>query len=738
MRGRFIALVLAAAPAAGLSSEPPPAAVARPVQDTYFGVTVDDPFRYFENRDDPEVRAWMRAQADYTRSVLDRIPGRARLAERITTLDDAVAARVLEVQRRPGDLYFYEKRGAADNQFKLYMRKGLNGAERLLVDPEAIGKKAGKPHAINYYTASHDGRLLAYGMSAGGSEMAEIRVIETASGTQVMGPISRARYGGIAWLPDDSGFFFTRQQQMKPGMTEVERDQKLRSLFVRLGADVDKAPTVLAFDTPGVSIKEGGESPYVFPLPGTRWAAGYVAHGTDRELSLYVAPLADVTAGRAKWRKVIDRGDDVTGFEVIGDRLFLLTHKNAPRFRIIETSLIEPDLASAQVVMAEGAGVITGLVRAADGLYVSRRDGTVSRLFHIGTAKDAQPVEVKLPLAGSFEFAGVDHRIAGVLLTLQSWIRAPQIYRVAGAAERFAVSNTQLQPRGPYDALDDYVATEVLVPSHDGAQVPLSIIHKKGIELDGRNPTLLYGYASYGITEEPWFSLWRLAWLERGAVFAVANPRGSGAFGQDWYLAGKQATKPNTWKDFIATAEYLVRQGYTSPAKLGIWGGSAGGILVGRAMTERPDLFAAVVDSVGVSDTVRGELTPNGVANIAEFGTNKTEEGFRALLEMSTYHHIRDGVKYPAVLLTHGVNDPRVEVWESTKLAARLQQATASGKPVLLRLDYDSGHGVGTTKTQRNAERADILSFLLWQFGEPDFQPGKNASRADKGAPAKH
>jgi len=720
---RFFAAAIGALPLAALSIEPPPPAAPRAVQDTYFGVTLNDPFRHFENREDPEVARWMRAQADYARAILDEIPGRATLAERIRTFDDAVAGRVVDVQRRPGDQYFYEKRGVADNQFKLYVRKGLSGTEKLLVDPEAIGRKDGRPHAINYFVASNNGRLLAYGMSAGGSEMAEIHVIDTETGRRVMGPITRARYGGVAWLPDDSGFFFTRQQEMKPGMADVERDQKLRSLFVRLGADVDKAPSVLAFDTPGVSIKEGGESPYVFPLPGTRWAGGYVSHGTDREFSLYVAPLAEVTAGRAEWRKVIDRSDDVTNFEVIGDRLFVLTHKDASRFKIVETSLVAPDLAKARVVMAEGAGVITGLVRAADGLYVSRRDGTVSRLFCIGPAKDARPVEVKLPLAGSFEFAGVDHRIPGVLLTLQSWTRASQIYRVAGVAAKFNVTNTQLQPRGPYDALPDYVATEVLVPSYDGAQVPLSIIHKKGIELDGTHPTLLYGYASYGITEEPWFSLWRLAWLERGAIFAVANPRGSGAFGQDWYLAGKQASKPNTWKDFIATAEYLVKQRYTSPAKLGIWGGSAGGILVGRAMTERPDLFAAVVASVGVFDTVRAELTPTGVPNIAEFGTHRTEEGFRALLEMSTYQHIRDGVKYPAVLFTHGVNDPRVEVWESTKAAARLQQATASGKPVLLRLDYESGHGIGSTKAQRNAERADLLSFLLWQFGEAGFQP---------------
>lgn len=721
---RLFALLCAAAPLplAALSIEPPPAAQPRPVTDTYFGVAVSDPFRHFENVDDPEVSQWMRAQAEYARALLDLIPGRAALAERITRYDDAVSARVTEVQRRPGDLYFYEKRGVADNQFKLYVRRGANGAERLLVDPDALAKKTGKPHAINYYAASPSGRRLAYGISAGGSEMAEIHVIDTATGRRLLGPVSRARFGGVAWLPDESGFFFTRQQEMKAGMPEVERDKKLRSLFVRLGTDPEQAPTALAYDTPGVALDEAGDLPYVFPLHDTGFAGGYVFHGTDRELSLYVAPLAEAAAGRAKWRKVIDRSDDVTNFEVVGDRLFVLTHKGASRFRILETSLAAPDLAAARVVMPEGPGVITGIARAADGLYISRRDGTVSRLFHLGLARGAQPVEVKLPLAGSFEIAGTDYRLPGVLLTLQSWTRAPQIYRVGGKAPSFAVTNTGLQPRGPYDALPDYVATEVLVPSHDGALVPLSIIHKRGLKLDGNNPTLLYGYASYGFTEEPWFSLWRLAWLERGGVFAVANPRGSGAFGQDWYRAGKQATKPNTWKDFIATAEYLIRTGYTTPAKLGIWGGSAGGILVGRSMTARPDLFAAVVSSVGSLDKVRSELEPNGVGNIPEFGTHKTEEGFRALLEMSTYHQIRDGVKYPAVLLTHGVNDVRVAVWHSTKTAARLQQASTSGRPVLLRLDYESGHGIGATKAQRNAERADVLAFLLWQFGEPDFQ----------------
>jgi prolyl oligopeptidase len=267
------------------------------------------------------------------------------------------------------------------------------------------------------------------------------------------------------------------------------------------------------------------------------------------------------------------------------------------------------------------------------------------------------------------------------------------------------------------------VATEVKVKSHDGAMVPLSIIHRAGIPLDGNNPTILYGYASYGITEEPFYSVSRLAWLDAGGVYAIANPRGSSVYGEEWYRGGYQATKPNTWKDFIACAEYLIAQKYTQPIKLGILGGSAGGILVGRAMTERPDLFAAVIPAVGALDMLRMETTANGVPNIPEFGTVKNEAGFKALLEMSTYAHIKAGAAYPAVMLTAGVNDPRVEVWHSTKAAARLMASTSSGKPVLIRLAYDAGHGIGNTKKQQLEERADMFAFFLWQMGVPAYQP---------------
>jgi prolyl oligopeptidase len=334
---------------------------------------------------------------------------------------------------------------------------------------------------------------------------------------------------------------------------------------------------------------------------------------------------------------------------------------------------------------------------------------------------------VKLPLEGAFHLndtesnaSAADPRLPGLVIELQGWTRARQIYQVSADGE---VRNTGLQPAGPHDAPSDLDTTEVLVKSHDGAMVPMSIIHRKGTKLDGNNPTLLYGYGSYGITEEPRFRPSVKAWTDVGGVWAVANPRGSSVFGEEWYRGGFQATKPNTWKDFIACAEALIAQGYTKPARLGILGGSAGGILVGRAMTERPDLFAAVIASAGALDTLRFETTPNGVPNIPEFGSAKTEAGFRALLAMSTYANVKDGTPYPAVMLSGGVNDPRVEVWESAKTAARLQAATSSGKPVLLRLDYDAGHGIGSTKRQQFEQLADWYAFLLWQMGVDGYAP---------------
>lgn len=711
--------------ASAASAQTLPTAPVRNVGETFFGTEVDDPYRYMENLKDPQVAAWMKAQSDHAWATLKAIPGRDALLKNILKYDEAVSARIAGVVRTKGDWWFYEKRGAQEDQFKLYVRQGAAGAEKLLFDPETLQRRTGKPHAINYFAPSPDGRYVAYGVSAAGSEDAVMHLIDARTGKAIGQPVERTQFGAPAWGNDGKTLYVNRLQALKPGMSALEKYQRSEVFRLRVGGKPEPR-AVFGLGTPGVSIAPA-EIPFLGLTPDDRWALGLVINGVQREITLYAAPAKALASGKPGWKKLFGAEAEITNFAYADGSLYLLSNQGAPRAQVLQASLDGFDLARARVVVPASERVITGLATAQDALYIETRDGNVKRLYKRAYAPDAQVVEVALPVQGSFalnedesNIGAANPDLPGLVLDLQGWNRARQIYLVAADG---GVTNTGLQPQGPYDAPADVIATEVKVPSYDGALVPMSIIHKKGVALDGNNPTLLYGYGSYGMTEEPFYSISRLAWLDAGGVYAIANPRGSGVYGRDWYKGGFQSTKPNTWKDFIACAEYLIREKYTNPKRLGILGGSAGGILVGRALTERPDLFAAVIPAVGVLDAVRAEVTPNGVPNIPEFGTRANEAGFKALLAMSTYHHIVKGTAYPAVLLTHGVNDPRVEVWHSTKTAARLLDATSSGKPILLRLDYQSGHGIGNTKSQVLEERADMFAFLLWQMGVPAYQP---------------
>jgi prolyl oligopeptidase len=717
--GPLALLATPAAHAAGLDLSKLPVAPVRNVPETFFGTVVDDSYRDFEDTKAPAVAAWMKAHSDFAHATLKRIGGRDALRAKLEQYDSAAAARVAGVQRLPGDLFFFERRGATEDQFKLFMRRGLNGADRLLFDPETLKKQTGKPHAINYFSPSPDGKLVAVGVSAAGSEEAALRIIDTTTGRQRGPVIPRAQFGAVSWTPDSSHLYFHRMQALGKGAPATDKYQRSSVVVMKPGATEAGIRTVV---TAGSDLGiPATEFPILQVLPDGRVVLT-VVDGVSPDFAAWHTNLTALRAGKPDWQKLVSREDGVTGLAVQGERVYALTFKGASRFKLLTGTVKGFSAATATVLVPESQRVLTGIASAMDGLYLEARDGNIKRLFKLAHSDGAQPQEVALPVLGSFSMSSVSPDQPGLLLDLQSWTRARQIYTLGADG---AVRNTGLQPAGPFDAPTHVVASEVMVKSHDGVMVPMSIIHRAGTKLDGSNPTLLYGYASYGITEEPFFSPSRLAWMDQGGVFAVANPRGSSVFGRQWHDDGKQATKPNTWRDFIACAEYLIAQKWTQPARLGIWGGSAGGILVGRAMTERPDLFAAVVPEVGSLDMVRMETTPNGVPNIPEFGTRKTEAGFRALLAMSTYANIKDGAAYPAVLLTHGVNDPRVEVWNSTKAAARLMAANPARmktKPVLLRLDYESGHGIGSTKAQTLDTRADLFAFLLWQMGVAGFE----------------
>ena len=698
----------------------PPVAPVRAVTEDYFGVKVVDPYRYMENLKDPQVEAWFKGQNDYTRAMLARIPGRKALLERIKTLDESAPARVFDLRRLPDGRYFYQKRLAREDVAKLYTREGLAGAEKLVLDPQKFVTQGGSHWSINYYAPSFDGRYVVVGASPGGSEDAVMRVVDLATGRETGEAIDRAWIASPAWRPDGRSFYYNRLQKLGPNSPPTEREQKSRAYLHTVGNDPEKDLPVFGYEvSPTVKIASPDIS-LVLTVPDSGYAVGLVAHGVQNELTLYLAPIDAVQNAEAPWQKLCDVEDEVTNLDFGSDDLWLLTHKDAPRFKVTHTSLSRPDVAHAQAVLPQGEGVIQTIAGAGDALYVQELDGGIGRLMRVPHG-GAPPEHVKLPLDGSVLIAASDQRVSGVLLEMTSWTKARKIYSFDSNSKE--VTDTRLQPVGPFDDPPDVESVEVKAPSYDLTPVPLSIVHKRGLKLDGSNPTLVRGYGAYGITLDPSFDPMVLAWLERGGVYATAHLRGGGEYGEDWHRAGMKLTKPNTWRDMIACAEYLIERKYTSPPQVGILGGSAGGITVGRALTERPDLFAAVIDVVGVSNPLRFEFSPNGPGNTPEFGSVKTQPGFEDLFAMDSYQHVRDGTAYPAVLLTTGFNDPRVDPWEPAKMTARLQAATSSRKPILLRVDFQAGHGFGSTKTQTQELRADVYSFLFWQFGVPAFQP---------------
>ncbi len=703
--------------AAGVPARPPAAPV-RAVTDTHFGVAVSDPYRYFEDVKHPEFAAWLKAEADYAHAVLTRIPGRDTLYREIEAHGDAVAARVTDVQV-VGNRVYYQKRLADEDLPRLYVREGFAGRERLLVNPQAIATPDGKHSALDYYAPSPDNRHVAYGISPAGSEDSVLRVVEVATGKVLADEIDRAQFAAPSWLPDGR-LVYTRLQKLDAGAPPTDRYRNPRVFVHRLGDEPDRDVALFgAGVTPRAEIGPD-ENVVVHHPPGSSHVVALAINGVQREFRLWTAPLAALDAAHTPWVRVVDTADAVTDYAVQGDAIYLMTHKDASRFKVLRTSLAAPDVARAETVVPPGESVVTGIAAAADGVYVRKRNGGASELHRLPRG-GAAAMPVRLPYAGDIESLAVDPRRPGIVFGLGGWTRFGAIYAYDPATGR--VRDTALQPQGKFDNPVHLVATEVKVGAADGTRVPLSIVHRKGLRLDGGNPTIVYGYGAYGIATTPFFRPTWLSWFDRGGVLAVAHVRGGGEFGEDWHKAGFQATKANTWRDAIAAAEWLVANRYTSPARLSVMGGSAGGVLVGRAITERPDLFGAAVAQVPMSDAVRTEFTAMGPPNVPEFGSVTTEAGFKGLYAMSPYHAVKDGVKYPAVLLTAGINDPRVDVWEPAKLAARMQAATASGKPVLLRIDYAAGHGIGTTKKQAYEERADTFAFLFWQAGLKGFQP---------------
>jgi prolyl oligopeptidase len=425
-----------------------------------------------------------------------------------------------------------------------------------------------------------------------------------------------------------------------------------------------------------------------------------------------------VLAGKPTWRRACEVADEVVGFAARDGELYMLSTREAPNARVLRTPIAEPSFAKATVVVPEGAAVIENVLAARDGLYLVDMEGGYSALRRLGN--DGKLGPAPLPFEGAIVGAFTNEAEDGAWVIATSWLEPYTVLRYDPATGRAA--DTGLSPRPAIDT-SRFEAIRSFGTARDGTKVPLSIVVRRGLPRNGRNPTLVRAYGSYQISSSPAFNVRGIAFLEQGGVLAVAHVRGGGEYGRRWWKAGQKLNKPNTWRDLIDCCETLVKDGWTSPRHLAIQGGSAGGITVGRAMTERPDLFAAVISNVGVSNTLRAEFSQNGPTNIAEFGTVTERDGFLGLKAMDSLQAVKDGTPFPAVLLTTGMTDPRVEPWQAAKMTARLQKATSSKNPVLLRVTFDAGHGVGSTRSQVDDERADEYAFVLWRTGAAGFQP---------------
>ena len=703
MYGAVLALSVSAAFAADIPAAP--VARVEPVTDTYFGEAVVDRYRWMENDKDPDWLPYLKQQNAHARGLLDALPKRDVLLTRIQQLsgDVATPARI----QKAGARLFYQQRPAGANNFKLFVRElGKNSSkDRVLVDPTKLDTKTSHV-SLDWWQASPDGSKLAYGLSKDGSEDSVLHIMDVRTGAILKERIADTQGADPNWLDDSSGFFYN---QLTGKNNTPERYLDAVARFHKLGTDPAKDPLLMKRGLDPAVKYEKIQAPYIATALHSNTAL-LILSDVRPEKRIYAAPLRDVIKGKAKWQVVADFADEITNLDLDGDNLYLLSTKDHPRGRLLKTSASAPSLAKATEVVPESKLVLQGITRAKDGLYLRAMDGGPSTLQRLGN--DGKLTTIALPFEGTLRAVEADPSAAGVLTVLTGWLEPAGIWSVGADGK---VSDTGITPKPAIDT-SAYTTERRYATAKDGTQVPYSLIYKKGLKMDGKNPAFISAYGSYGSAAyTPSFAGRTLALADQGAIVGYANVRGGGEFGRQWHRAGQLENKPNTWRDLIAVCEDMNAKGYTSPQHLAIGGRSAGGITMGRALEERPDLFAAVVSGVGWHNPLRYVAEQNGYGEEPEWGAIADPAGFKALKSIDSYQLVEDGTKYPAIMLTTGVTDPRVAPFHPAKMAARLQTATASGKPVILRVDFDAGHGMGSTRAQQDAESADTYAFILSQ-----------------------
>ncbi|HZH90590.1 MAG TPA: prolyl oligopeptidase family serine peptidase [Pyrinomonadaceae bacterium] len=664
--------------------------------DDYHGTRVADPYRWLEDLDTPDTKAWVEAQNRLTDAYLAEIPARRKIKERLTKLWNFER---YGIPFREGNRYFYTKNDGLQNQSVLYTVASLADEPRVLLDPNKLSAEG--TVALAGTAISRDGKLMAYGLSASGSDWAEWRVRNVETGQDLPDLVKWVKFSGASWTTDGKGFFYSRYDEPKAGASQMAGVNEFQKLYYhRLGTP--QADDALIYERK--DQKDWGFSGDV--TEDGRYLLIHVWVGTDAKNRIY---YKDLQAANSPVVKLLDEFDAAYNFiDNDGPVFWFMTDRDAPRYKVIAVDTRKPERANWKVVIPETAETIEGANVVGDKFVVSYLKDAHSQVkIHTTDGKFLR--EVALPGLGAAYGFGGKRADRETFYAYTGFTTPATIYRYDLTT---GVSSVYRQPKVDFDPAQ-YETKQVFYKSKDGTRVPMFITHRKGLKLDGTNPTLLYGYGGFNVSETPGFSVGRLVWMEMGGVYAVANLRGGGEYGKEWHEGGMKLKKQNVFDDFISAAEWLIANKYTSTPKLAIHGSSNGGLLVGAAITQRPELFGAAIPAVGVMDMLRFNKFTIGAAWASDYGSPENPDEFKAIYAYSPLHNLKAGKSYPPTLITTADHDDRVWPGHSFKFAAAMQAAQGGSAPVLIRIETKAGHGAGKPTSKTIEEIADMWGFLV-------------------------
>jgi prolyl oligopeptidase len=696
---------LAATQSSVSAADGPPVAEPRPLQETFHGTKVVDNYRWLEKGSNADTQKWVQEEMSYTRALLDPLPGRAQIHQRLTEL---LSIGSIGVPQVAGRHYFYTRREGMQNQPVLYVREGIDGKDRVLVDANQLA--ADGTVALDWFQASETGKYVAYGTSASGSEMSTLHIIETNTGTVLPDTIERTRAASIAWTHDNLGFYYTRYPK-KGDVPDGEEVYHRHVFYHELGTDPSTDQPIFGEgrdleDRPTVSLDNDGRLLLITVAQG--W--------TKTELF-----LMDLKKGTPPTRITTNK-DFLYRGTVYNGRLYIVTNEDAPRYRVFMAEAGDYERDNWKEIIPQTGSVLQNIGLWGDKIVAQYEQNATSqlKLFDIdGTSVK----DLVLPAIGTvWDFSGKWNRDE-VFYGFQSFTFPPTIYQYGLKLYDLKSGSTSLWAKVEAPSIDPtaYDVQQEWFKSKDGTRVPMFIVSKKGLQKNGHNPALLTAYGGFNISNMPAFNRATYLWLEHGGVYAVANVRGGAEFGEDWHRAGMLEKKQNVFDDMIAAAEYLIAEKYTDKNHLAVQGGSNGGLLMGAIMTQRPDLFRAVICQVPLLDMLHYQDFQIAKLWVPEYGSVENAEQFKALYAYSPYHHVKAGVEYPAVLFMTADTDTRVDPMHAKKMAALMQAEAKNGRsrkrPILLRIEPNAGHGVGKPVAKQIEEFTDVYSFLFWQLG---------------------